>query len=138
MSNWRIRMRVHTENKLTETEEIEIQRGIFHGHSSSPLPFCISLIPLTQLSRLNMGYEEHTTKTRISHLLYMDNLKLTDKSKAEIQKQVTVTTFSDDIRMEFGLDKWAKVVFTKGKLVHSQNLVSDVNREIQELEGGKT
>jgi hypothetical protein len=40
--------------------------------------------------------------------------------------------------MEFRLDKCAKIVFKKGKLVHSQNLVVDMNREIQELEQGKT
>jgi DNA-directed RNA polymerase subunit L len=40
--------------------------------------------------------------------------------------------------MEFGLEKCAKIVFKKGKLLHSQNLVVDINREIQELEQGKT
>jgi hypothetical protein len=40
--------------------------------------------------------------------------------------------------MASGLDKCAEVVFMKGKLVHSQNLVVDINREIQELEQGKT
>jgi hypothetical protein len=40
--------------------------------------------------------------------------------------------------MEFGLDKCAKIVFKKRKLVHSQNLVVDINREMQELEQGKT
>jgi hypothetical protein len=40
--------------------------------------------------------------------------------------------------MEFGLDKCAKIVFKKGKLVHLQNLVVDINREIQEPEHGKT
>jgi hypothetical protein len=69
----------------------------------------------------------------------MDDLKLLGKSDEELQKQVqTVTTFSDDIHMEFGLDKCAKIVFKKGKLVHSQNLVVDINRGIQELENGKT
>jgi hypothetical protein len=91
------------------------------------------------LNRLNTGYEEHTAKTKISHLLYMDDLKLPGKSEEELQKQTqTVTTFSDDIHVEFGLDKCAKIVFKKGKLVHSQNLVVDINREIQELEHGKT
>ena len=67
--------------------------------------FCICLIPLTELDRLNTGYEEHTTKTKISHLLYMDDLKLIDKSEEELQKQIqTVETFSDDINMEFGLE----------------------------------
>jgi len=47
-------MRLHTENKLTETEDIKIQCGIFQGDSLSPLLFCTSLIPLTeQLNRLN-------------------------------------------------------------------------------------
>jgi hypothetical protein len=69
-------------------EEIEIQRGIFLGDSLSPLPFCICSIPLTeQLNRLNTGYEEHTIKTRISHLLYMDVLKLLGKSEEELQNR---------------------------------------------------
>jgi hypothetical protein len=41
MSHWRTRMCVHTQNKLIEMEEIEIQRGIFQGDSLSPLLFCI-------------------------------------------------------------------------------------------------
>jgi hypothetical protein len=68
----------------------------------------------------------------------MDDLKLIGKSEEELKQVQTVTTFSDDIDMEFGLDKCAKVVFKKGKLVHSHNLVVDINREIQELEQGKT
>ena len=40
--------------------------------------------------------------------------------------------------MEFGLEKCAKIPFKRGKLVHSQNLVLDINTEIQDLEQGKT
>jgi hypothetical protein len=48
------------------------------------------------LNRLNTGYEEHKTKTKISHLLHMDDLKLLGKSEEELQKQIqTVTIFSD-------------------------------------------
>ena len=39
--------------------------------------------------------------------------------------------------MEFGFEKCVKIAFKRGKLVHSQNLVIDINREIQELEQGK-
>jgi len=57
------------------------------------------------MNKLNTGYEEHTTNTKISHLLYTDDLKLIAKSEEEIQKQIqTVKTFSDDIHMEFGLE----------------------------------
>jgi hypothetical protein len=139
MTYWRTRMRLHVENEIIETEDIKIQCGIFQEDSLSPLLFCICLIPLiAQLTKLNTGYEQHITKTKISHLLYMDDLKLIAKSEEELRKQVQiVTTFSDDIHMDFGLEKCAKITFKKGKLIHSQNLVIDINREIQELEQGK-
>jgi len=121
MDYWRTRMRLHAENKLIEAEDIKIQRGIFQGDSFSPLLFCICLLTLTeQLNKLNTGYEEHTTKTKISHLLYTDDLKLIAKSEEEIQKQIlTVKSFSDDIHVEFGLEKCATITFKKGKLTHT-------------------
>jgi hypothetical protein len=133
-------MRPHAENDFSEAEDIKIQCETFQGDSLPPLLFCTFFIPLTeQLNRLNTGYEEHITKTKISHLLYMDDLKLIAKSEEELPKQVqTVKTFSNDIHMEFGLGKYAKIAFKKGKLVHSQNLWIDINREIQELEQRKT
>ena len=74
---WKTHMCLHAENKIIETEDIKIHCGIFQGDSLLPLLFCICLIPLTeQMNRLNTGYEEYTTKTKISHLLYMDDLKL--------------------------------------------------------------
>jgi len=81
-------MYLYAENKLVETKDIKIKCGIFQEDSLSPLLVCICLIPLTeQLNRLNTGYEEQTTKTKISHLLYMDDLKLIAKSEEELQKQ---------------------------------------------------
>jgi len=69
----------------------------------------------------------------------MGDLKLIAASDEEFQKQIqTVKTFSDDIRMEFGLENCAKIAFKRGKLVHWQNLVININREIQELEQYKT
>jgi hypothetical protein len=74
MTNWRTRMRLHAGNELRETEDMKIQFGIFLGDSLSPLIFCTCLIALTvQLNKLNTGYEEHITKTNISHFLYMDD-----------------------------------------------------------------
>jgi hypothetical protein len=69
------------------------------------------LILLTeQLNRLNTGYEEHTMKTKISHLLYMDDSKLIAKSEEELQSQIhTAKTFSDDIHMEFGFKNVLKL-----------------------------
>ena len=140
MPNWKTRILLHPGNTVIEMEDIQIQCGIFQGNSLSPLLFCICLIPLTeQRNNLNTGYEECTTKMKISHLLYMDDLKLIAKSEEELQKQIqTVKTFSDDIHMESGLEKGAKITFKRSKIIQSQNLVEDVTREIQELEQGKT
>ena len=66
-------------------------------------------------------------------------IQLLRKSEEELRKQIqTVKTFSNDIHMGFGLENCAKITFKKGKLIHLQNLVIDINREIQELEQGKT
>jgi len=68
----------------------------------------------------------------------MDDLKLIAKSEEELHKQIQIVKiFSDYIHREFGLEKCAKIAFKRGKLVHSQNLVIDINREIQEIEQGK-
>ena len=45
-----------------------------------------------------------------------------------------VKQFSDDIGMEFGLEKCAKASFKKGKLTSTGNIVKDDDREIQELD----
>jgi len=74
VSYWKTSMRLHTEGKITVTEDLEITRGIHQGDSLSSLLFCVSLIPFTeQLNKLNTGYEEQTTKTKGLHLLYMDD-----------------------------------------------------------------
>jgi hypothetical protein len=72
-------------------------------------------------------------------IIIIIDLKLIAKSEEELQKQIrTVKTFSNDIHMEFGLQKCAKITFKRGKLTHSQNLVTDISTEIQGLQQGKT
>jgi len=70
------------------------------------------------------GYEEHTTKRKVSYLLYLDDLKVIGKTEEELQKQMQVVrTFSDDIHMDFELDKCAQIVLKRGKLVLLKNLI---------------
>ena len=60
----------------------------------------------------------------------MEDLKLIRKTEEEVQKQLqAVRKINDDVRMEFGLEKCAKFVLRKRKLVHSQNLFLQFNRE---------
>jgi hypothetical protein len=61
----------------------------------------------------------------------MDKFKLISKTEEQIQKQMqTDKRCSDNIRTEFGIEKFAKIVLKIRKLVHLQNLVLDINREM--------
>ena len=58
-------------------DEEKFNRSIFQGDSFSPLLLIISLIPLTLvLRRLKQGYSFQKGKSKLNHLLFMDDLKL--------------------------------------------------------------
>jgi len=57
------------------------------------------------LDKQGTGYE---IKDKVSHLFCTDDLKLLSRGKTELQQELTIVkTFSDCIRMDFGLDKCA-------------------------------
>ena len=52
----------------------------------------------------------------------MDDLKLFSRGESKLQQELTIVkTCSDDIRTEFGLDRYTTAVFKHGKLTKSQN-----------------
>jgi len=75
------------------------------------------------LNKQGTGYKVNA-KYKASHLFYMDILKLFSRYETELeQKLTTVKTFSDCIRMDFDLDKYATAVLKHGKLTKSETLV---------------
>ena len=72
---------------------------------------------------------------KINHLFYMDDLKLYAQNDGELEGLLkTVKAFSDDIGMEFGLDKCAKATFKRGKLVTSENIELSDDTIIKQLD----
>jgi len=64
----------------------------------------------------------------------MDDLKLIAKSEEELQKQTQQLKPSVMTSIwNLDLENFAKIASERGKLVHSQNLVIDINRELEEL-----
>ena len=112
MQTWNTRLEYLGE----EIAVVDIRRGIFQGDSLSPLLFITALIPLSVLLReARQGYKFRQGR-KVNHLLYMDDLKLYGKSKAELEALVnTVRIFTDDIKMKFGLQKCATLVMKRGK-----------------------
>ena len=73
----------HTKGEIN-LPNVKVRRGIFQGDSLSPLIFCIAVDPLSKLiKKEKIGYslsksrkKEDKTQDQLSHLLYMDDLKL--------------------------------------------------------------
>lgn len=123
MSGWRTQLMGGTEVLGT----VDIKRGIFQGDSLSPLLFVMIMIPLSQqLNAANKGYKLKNTDRSISHLLFMDDLKLYAggrNAKSQLEELVNVVKgYSDDIRMEFGMSKCAVLSVERGKRVEEVGL----------------
>ena len=134
MTQWSTKLFLTHSNGVCVSEKIPIARGIFQGDSLSPLLFCLSLIPVThELNSTGLGYKIFDKV--VSHLLYMDDLKLYGKNDEQLQSLLeTVKRFSNDIGMEFGLEKCAKVTFKRGKVTSTSHIELDVDTQIRELE----
>jgi len=76
-----------------------------------PLLVCIALIPLTnELNTVDCGYQVHGTEGKISHLLYVDDLKLLGRKENDLKNEIKIVQMiSKDINMNFGLQKCTRV-----------------------------
>ena len=75
-------MTLHHSNGEVNIPNISINRGIFQGDSLSSLLFCLALDPLSKiLKNQGIGYNMskrgmHEERSNISHLMFMDDIKL--------------------------------------------------------------
>ena len=97
--------------------QIKIQRGIFQGDALSPLLFIIAMMPLNHILRkCTAGYKLSRSQEKINHLMYMDDIKLFAKNEKELETLIhAVRIYSQDIGMEFGIEKCAMLVMKSGK-----------------------
>ena len=130
----------HNKGKIT-IPDVKVKKGIFQGDSLSPLLFCLAIDPLSKLLKkrqeaYNLGKErKQDPANNINHLLFMDDLKLYAGSDNDLGQLLEVVhTFSNDIRMEFGLDKCAKCSLRSGKKVQADNIQIELGTEIRDLE----
>jgi hypothetical protein len=85
------------------------------------------------LNGSNYGYESQNGK--VSYLFYMDDLKTFARDDNQQTGLLNIVkTFSDDIRMEFDLDKCAKATFKSGRLTQTTNIDLDIDTVIKGIE----
>ena len=114
--------------------------GIFQGDSLSPLVFVLPLIPLSLILRkAKAAYEFSESKEKVNRLLFIDNLKLYSQSEKELDSLIqTVHVFSEDIGMEFVIEKFAMLVMEKGKTVKSVGVEFPDGKIIKSLQEGES
>ena len=72
-------------------------------------------------------------------MFYVDDLRLFGTSDNQLTGLInTVKNVSDDIKMEFGLDKCAKASFKRGKKVSAKGIPLNDNQVIQDLDQAET
>ena len=70
---------------------------------------------LGQLQGYSLGDDP---KSKVTHNFFVDDLKLFASNEIDIKKLLDLeTTFSQDICMDFGINKWAYIKVVKGKQV---------------------
>ena len=131
MKNWKTQLTLTHESGTLMSDNINIKREIFQGDS---LLFYISLIPLS-LELNSAVYEYKMGTERITHLFYMDDLKPYAKDDSELEGLLRIVKgFSNDIGVEFGLNKRTKATFKRGKLEKSDHVRLDEETIIKDLE----
>ncbi|CAK1599725.1 unnamed protein product [Parnassius mnemosyne] len=80
----------HLGERMTAAENhIKIRRGIFQGDCLSPIWFCLSLNPLsTILEGSGRGFQLRKGGTKVTHLFYMDDLKLFASSRSHLMELI--------------------------------------------------
>ena len=103
MQTWRVELTAGGRS----IAERKIQRGIFKGDALFSLLFIIAMMSLNHIFRkCAAGYKLSRSQEKINHLMYMDDIKLFAKNEKELENLIhTVRIYSQDIGMEFGIEK---------------------------------
>ena len=89
--------------------------------------FVLALIPLSLILRKGKAaYEFSGSKEKINDLLFMDSLKLCGRNEGGLDSLVqTICVLSEDIGMEFGIEKYTMLVIEKCKYKYLGILEAD-------------
>ena len=105
---------------------ISILKGFLQGDSYSPVGFCLTEVPITELVKLSRGYVMGLAGQRElkrTHSLFIDDLKLYSNSHENLKVvNETIVNASSDTGALYGVKKCAEVVFKRGKMVKSEGL----------------
>ena len=85
---WKTDISVRRAKRGWEKIPVSLERGLFQGDSLSPLLFCLGIVPLSLALRKEKGFGRRHQKAPITHLLYMDDLKIYETDKETFTRTV--------------------------------------------------
>ena len=119
MPKWSTNLEIATTKGKVEVP-VTFRRGLFQGDSLSPLIFCLSIAPLSSELRKQRGFKSIMQPKPVSHLLFMDDLKVYSNSPENLEEVMAVVEdVSSAIGMTLGLKKCAVAHMTRGDVVEA-------------------
>ena len=118
---------------------VSFKRGLFQGDALSPFLFCMSVAPISRSLRSTPGIVSSFQPSKITHLLYMDDLKLYDSSRSRLERAVQVTEkMSGELGMSHRLRKCAVLHMKEGRVVSRGDLRLTSDETLPELNPDET
>ena len=116
---------------------MEMKSVVFQGDLLSPLLFCLCVAPLSDALRETNGFRSAYQSEAITHLTFVDDLKVYGENKTELEEVVgMVEVVSGAMGMELGLRKCAVAHMMQGTMVMSRCITLKSDAEISKLEEG--
>ena len=118
-SSWNTRIVAKTKNGAEISETIRFERGLPQGDAFCPRLFTLCLNPVAWLLRATEGYKlSKPISTKVTDLLYIDDLKVFASSESKLHKVLTTTQAAmRDIGLELNPKKCSIINVKRGKQV---------------------
>ena len=86
------------------------------------------------LRKTGKGYQLGEQGIVINHLMFMDDIKIYGKNTKQLDSLVqTIRIITEDMRMEFGINKCAVVNLNRGKITQTEGIKLPNNKTIQDI-----
>ena len=131
--SWSTVFEVKSGSETVRTGRIQYRRGVYQGDALSPLLFCLCVAPVSETLRRFPGVE-WVNGERLTHLFYMDDLKVYAEGERELADMVgAVERASRAVGMAFGMKKCAVASMRGGKPVGGKPLRLDETQVMEAL-----